>query len=193
MAAFLPNGARRVLDVGCGGGAFGAYLKSLHADIQIVGVEPNEQAASRANERLDRVEVGLFPDAHPPGPFDVVYFNDVLEHMWDPLPALAAARRLAPVVVASVPNVRHIDVVLDLVLRGDWAYRDEGVLDRTHMRFYTRSTIVGLFEANGFVIRQVSPLNPFSRRRYIGRVLRTLRDTSFLPQQFAVVAAAVPE
>jgi 2-polyprenyl-3-methyl-5-hydroxy-6-metoxy-1,4-benzoquinol methylase len=193
MAAFLPTGARRVLDVGCGGGAFGAYVKSLHPDVRVVGVEPNELAAAKAADRLDSVEVGLFPAVQPKGPFDVVYFNDVLEHMWDPRPALHAARRLAPVVVASVPNVRHIDVVLDLVLRGEWVYRDEGVLDRTHMRFYTMSTVVGLFETNGFVVRQVSPLNLFSRSRYVRRTLRTLRDKRFLPQQFALVAVSLPE
>jgi 2-polyprenyl-3-methyl-5-hydroxy-6-metoxy-1,4-benzoquinol methylase len=188
MAALLPVGARRVLDVGCGSGAFGAHLKSLHPGIRVVGVEPNESAAARAAERLDRVETGLFPAVQPAESFDVVYFNDVLEHMSDPSPALTAARGLAPIVVASMPNVRHVDVVRDLVLRGEWVYRDEGVLDRTHVRFYTRSTIVGLFEGSGLIIKSVVPINMFSRNRHIRRILSALRDTRFLPLQFAVVA-----
>lgn len=188
MAAFLPRGARRVLDVGCGAGAFGAHLKSLLPGLHVTGVEPNEHAASAAMDRLDHVEIGPFPGVPTAESYDAVFFNDVLEHMWEPQKALAAAHDLAPVVIASVPNVRHVDVVLDLVLRGEWIYRDEGVLDRTHMRFYTRSTTVALFEDNGFVVRQVTPVNPFSRRRYARKLLRLVRDDRFLPLQFAVVA-----
>jgi hypothetical protein len=87
-----------------------------------------------------------------------------------------------------MPSVRHIDVVLDLVLRGEWRYREAGVLDRTHLRFYTRKTIVDLFEENGFEVKQVSPINCFSRHRSVDRALRALRDTRFLPVQFAIVA-----
>ena len=95
MMQYLPSGARRILDVGCGGGAFGAYLKSQCAKVEVFGVEPDVEAADRASLRLDSVQVGLFPSVQPPGPFDVVFFNDVLEHMIDPEPALRAAHQLS--------------------------------------------------------------------------------------------------
>lgn len=188
MAALLPEAAQRILDVGCGTGAFGAHVKSARPGVEVVGVEPNPEAAELARRRLDMVHDGFFPDVQPGGTFDVVCFNDVLEHMIDPGPALETAARLAPVVIASLPNIRHVDVVRDLVLRGDWTYRDEGVLDRTHLRFYTRASAVALFESHGFKVREVQPINLYSRNRNLTRALRVLRDRRFLPLQFALVA-----
>jgi SAM-dependent methyltransferase len=94
--------------------------------------------------------------------FDVIVLNDVLEHVIDPESLLRALRPLVAeggCVVASIPNVREFFTVKDLVVHGRWEYRDEGVLDRTHLRFFTRSSLPGLFERGGLELETVRGIN----------------------------------
>jgi len=156
----VPAGARRLLDVGCGAGAVGSALK-FERDVEVVGIELDKTAAARAKESLDSVVVGdavasmsELQDAR----FDAVLFADLLEHLPRPELALAQARRLlAPggVVVASLPNVRHWSVVRQL-LEGDFRYEPAGILDRTHLRFFTRQSAQRLLQENGFTIESVA-------------------------------------
>jgi SAM-dependent methyltransferase len=160
---FVPGDARILLDVGCGAGVFGAGLKKAR-EIEIWGVEPVAAAAAEASKRLDRVVTGYFepnvgvPDRH----FDVVMFNDSLEHFPAPEPALVlAVRKLKPggVVVASIPNVRYFENVRELLLAKDWRYTDQGILDRTHLRFFTRKSAVRTFEECGYDVLSVAGIN----------------------------------
>lgn len=189
MLPFVPTGARTILDVGCDTGRFGALLRSRIPDAEIWGIDPAEFPNTAYDERL----VGSYPDDLPTHKtFDCVVFNDVLEHMIDPWSVLqGTAAHLAPhgVVVASIPNVRHKSVVYQLVLRGDWRYAPAGILDSTHLRFFTRSSIRRLFEDSGMVIDTIVPINVGG----IGRVATLNRLTGgrmidFLTLQFAVVA-----
>src|ERR1019366_10679707 len=98
--------SRRVLDVGCGAGAFGGALKKKFG-CEIWGVEPDLKSCGKAATRLDRAVHGRFDDklGLPPGYFDCIFFNDVLEHMVDPAAALRLAQKfLAPdgKIVASI-------------------------------------------------------------------------------------------
>jgi len=126
----VPLSARRLLDVGCWKGAFGAALKASRPGLVVWAVEADTAAAAVAAGRLDRVVVGSFPEALPPGErFDVVTFIDVLEHFADPWGVLRqTARVLAPggVVVAAIPNVRHFRVLLPLVLKAASTTRTRG-------------------------------------------------------------------
>ena len=107
-------------------------------------------AARVASTRLTRVLVGAYPAVLPAGErFDCIIFNDVLEHMVDPQRVLAVARSHLTergCVIASLPNVRNISVIAPLVLYGRWDYADAGLLDRTHVRWFTKSTMRELFE-----------------------------------------------
>ena len=132
----------------------------------VVGVEPDPAEAELARQVLDQVASGTFPavapDVQRDGGYDVIVFNDVLEHMPDPVQALDAARDLlAPdgVVVSSIPNVRHVSASAPLVLRGQWTYVDLGVLDSTHLRFFTASSIRELFVGSGWEITRFEPIN----------------------------------
>jgi SAM-dependent methyltransferase len=90
------------------------------------------------------------PDVGAP---DLILFLDVLEHLVDPAAVLSRfASRLAPggAVIVSVPNVAHPSVVLPLAIRGQWTYADAGILDRTHLRFFTHKTAMELVESGGF-------------------------------------------
>ena len=188
---YVPSTCRRVLDVGCATGAFGRALRERNPDLVLWGVEPG---TSGPIDGYDEARAGAFPDVDLGGErFDCIVFNDVLEHMPDPWDALRRTRELlAPggVVVASIPNIRYYRVVLDLVVRGRWTYTDVGVLDRTHLRFFTRSTTRDLFERSGFQVQALEPLNlpTVGRRGQLRRLLLGAGD-DFLALQYVVVAS----
>lgn len=161
VVPLVPAGARRILDVGCWRGAFGREIKRQRPGTFVVGIEADRSAAAIAAGRLDQVIEGQFPNDVDPSlePFDCVVFNDVLEHLVDPWNALCATRSLlAPggAVVSVIPNVRHVRAVVPLVLRGRWDYTDTGLLDRTHLRFFTRATMVELFETTGYTVESIA-------------------------------------
>jgi trans-aconitate methyltransferase len=190
MIEFVPKEAQHVLDVGCLGGAFGQALKEARPGIHVEGIEAREDGVVVARERLDDVVHGMFPDAMPPRFFDCVVFNDVLEHAVDPWAMLERTHDfLGPggVVVASIPNVRHYSVVSALVLRGAWDYQDAGILDRTHLRFFTRSTVASLFESTGYDDVSITPNLSRPRVARLFHALGTSAD-GFLAVQYAVVA-----
>ena len=197
MLRYVPEHARNVLDVGCHTGAFGAALKARQ-NCSVWGVEPNKETAAVAAGRLDRVLNGLFESSAPAipiGSFDVIVFNDVLEHFADPWAALKLAReRLAPggCVVASIPNLRFIDNLLHIVKDQDFCYQATGIRDRTHLRFFTRKSVERLFAEAGYRVEQLEGVNemwwtPSLVRRMAFRLLPSrLEDTKYV--QFAVVA-----
>lgn len=202
MASFVPVHCRRILDVGCADGTFGEALKRTRG-VEVWGVEPTRSAAAAAKAKLDTVVEGVFDPqiALPVRSFDCILFNDVLEHMFAPELALRYARELlAPggIIVASIPNIRSFPTIWQLIFHGCWEYQDAGVLDKTHLRFFTKSSILGMFEREGFALETVSGINaymgiPNVRRRFwlLYRLvnalfLNRLDDMKF--QQFAVVA-----
>jgi SAM-dependent methyltransferase len=150
MVSMIPQGVRRVLEVGCSAGAFGELVKRK-LGCEIWGVEVYPSACRVAEGRLDRVIQGEFGDSLPlpRGAFDAVIFNDVLEHLVDPWATLRFTEQLLTetgVVVASIPSTRHFPTLWHLVVRKEWHYADLGILDRTHLRFFTRQTIDELFQ-----------------------------------------------
>lgn len=197
MEPFVPAGAGLVLDVGCGAGAFAATLRASRpgAKLEIWGVEIMPEAAELARGAVDRVLVGdavsrvaELPDAG----FDCVVLNDVLEHLAEPAPLLRQVRRvLRPggALVASLPNVRYFFNVWDLVVRGRWDYADEGILDRTHLRFYTRSSLRRLLEEEGFSVERMQGINPTGSLKFgLANLLTLGRWSDMRWLQFACVA-----
>lgn len=190
VVSVVPSSARTVLDVGCGLGGFGYALRRTDPGRVIWGVETDTDAADAAARHYDEVLNGTFPEVLTgcQTRFDCVVFNDVLEHLEDPWSALrAGVDLLAPegMVIASLPNVRYIRTVLDLVLRGDWRYTDTGILDRTHLRFFTRRTVVELFEHASLNVDVVRGINWIghsrsSMSRLLPLVLRDFAFTGFL-------------
>jgi SAM-dependent methyltransferase len=202
MLPFVPPGCKRILDVGCGQGNFGELLKKTR-NVEVWGIEPVASAAAEAATKLDHAIEGLFtPDADlPPASFDAITFNDVLEHIWEPAESLACARKLlAPggVVIASIPHIRHFQAMWEIVVRGEWRYKNSGTFDRTHVRFYTRKSILALFAASGFEVEKIVGINPFwsdangvpFKWRYFKIInaltFNAIEDMKYL--QFAVVA-----
>jgi len=153
---------KNVLDVGC---ATGYLAKTLQAfGNSVTGVEYDAEAAERARKYTDKVIVADLDHvdltaALPGQTFDVIVFGDVLEHLRDPLPPLRQARSmLAPggYIVISIPNVAHGDVRMSLLL-GRFTYRNLGLLDTTHLRFFTRQNLRELLDDAGLVAVEVRP------------------------------------
>ena len=199
MIPHVPASAASILDIGCGAGAFAAGLREARsATLEIWGVEMDPEAARRATEVLDQVHVGdvreILSDL-PPGHFDCIVCNDVLEHIEEPqavLRALQSLLRPEGRIVVSIPNVRYFFNVLDLVVHGRWEYTDEGILDRTHLRFFTRSSIRRMFTDCGYELEHVTGINATGSLKFKLVNLLTLgrwRDMKYL--QFAVVCTAV--
>jgi SAM-dependent methyltransferase len=199
VLAHVPVDVSAALDVGCAFGTFGSALKAARDSAVVYGIEPSALAATAARGKLDAVVEGFFPQDVPPTwhGFDLVCFNDSLEHMTDPWAALAAAVELVRpggTVIASIPNVRFLDVSINLLARGRWPYQDDGVLDRTHLRFFTRSTMVELFATAGLVPHTVQPLHVEDGATHLtARILRTFGPlfTELLAPQY-LLAAKLP-
>lgn len=160
----VPPHARRVLDVGCAAGAFGWHLKTRLDVDEVVGVEVVEEVGERARDVLDAVHLGNIETLDLPyadGYFDCIVCGDVLEHLIDPAAAVRRLKRvLAPdgVLVVSIPNAQFYAVV-EMLAGGRWTYMDAGILDRTHMRFFTREELERLMAEAGLDVLRLAPLS----------------------------------
>jgi len=126
----------------------------------VTGIEAGNDAARKAATRIDvvirsRLEALDFdaPELH--GPFDTVIAADILEHLVNPWESLLRLRRvLAPdaQLLASIPNVRNLWLVNRLLMEGRWEYTDQGLLDVTHLRFFTRAGMHAMFSETGYAV-----------------------------------------
>jgi len=187
VQAMVSADARVVLDVGCAAGRMaGEIKKTLNAEVW--GIEPAADAARRAEAVLDHVIAAPAEQAIaqlPEGFFDCIIFADVLEHLPDPEQVLAEIQtRLKPggELIASIPNVAHWSVVKNL-LAGQWEYEDAGILDRTHLKFYTRASIKDLFQQAGFDILEMQATR-FGHQKIPPELLTGLKKSGFDMRKF---------
>lgn len=152
-------GSKRILDVGCGSGVM-AYELKQKLNAEVWGIELFEDAAQRAASKLDNVIQGKVEDAIkqlPQNYFDTIIFADVLEHLVDPYEVIALIKlklRKKGEIIASIPNVRHWTVIKNLI-EGKWDYEKAGLLDKTHLRFFTLKSAVELFTNTGFNVLDI--------------------------------------
>jgi ubiquinone/menaquinone biosynthesis C-methylase UbiE len=194
LVPLIPAEAMRILEVGCGEGRFATALRAARpkSRLEIVGVEVNEAAGRVARNVLDRLIVGNVEqlEVSYDSYFDCVVFSDVLEHLVDPWNMLRRARRFLKdggQIVASIPNVQHWSVLANL-LRGRWEYGEFGIMDNTHLRFFTRESIRHLFESTGFGVTEIRPLLGVTARARITRLATGGLAVPFLARQYLVVA-----
>jgi len=144
----------RLLDVGCAQGDLAIQFLELGYDV--TGIEPHPSWAQEARRKGLNVIEGSLEDSNLQlvGPFDVIILGDVLEHLENPsraLQSLLAVTNQGSQIIISVPNVAHFSVRMMLSV-GIWDYTDRGILDRTHLRFFTKKTIFKLCKENGLSI-----------------------------------------
>lgn len=188
LLEMIEAAPRRVLDLGCAGGKLGAMLKARFPGATVVGIDANRAAAAKAATRIDQVICARLDDidfaSHGlrHGEFDVAIAADILEHLVNPWnllerlkPFLAPDARL----LASIPNVRNVGLVSELLQGGRWEYRDRGLLDVTHLRFFTLAEIARMFDetgfkGDGFAVNLSTALESFYRQ-YEGKGTVTLK------------------
>ncbi len=195
LLPYVPREVGSVLDVGCSSGAFGAALKAERPKIEVWGIEPHTEFAAVAGKKLDVVINSLFEKDLPElngRTFDLICFNDVLEHVAAPEVMLEASKPFLSekgLVLASIPNILYWPVVYQLLKLQDFKYEGSGVLDRTHLRFFTKKSILRMFEECGFVVERIEGINPnmFWKYKLLNGVFANkLYDWRFI--QFAITA-----
>jgi 2-polyprenyl-3-methyl-5-hydroxy-6-metoxy-1,4-benzoquinol methylase len=162
LAGLLPEKYKKVLEIGCGEGNF---INCLKQPDEVWGIEPNQYAAQIASKKMTKVMVGKYQDFLsdlPDDYFDLVICNDVIEHMEDHdwfFDSIKKKMSKNSHLIGSVPNIRHITSLYKLLINKDWLYKDAGILDKTHLRFFTEKSLKRTFAEHGFIVRQFQGIN----------------------------------
>ena len=160
LLQLVPPQSEKILDVGCADGQLSHFLKNRYG-AEVWGVEASPIMAAIAQKKMDTGLVGPIEDMLPFLPddyFDAVILADVLEHLTDPFTVLEELKRKAKDnanFIASLPNVGHWTIIKNL-LNGLWRYEDYGLMDSSHLRWFTRETICDLFCQAGLFIREMA-------------------------------------
>jgi 2-polyprenyl-3-methyl-5-hydroxy-6-metoxy-1,4-benzoquinol methylase len=193
MLEFFPLNSKKVLDVGCGQGAFAKQIKDLY-QTETWGIEYMESHAKEAQKVLDKVFIGeceKFIDDLPDNYFDVIYFNDVLEHLFDPYMVLERMKQKLNDkgrIVSSLPNIRYHGALKMFILKKDWKYQNSGVMDHTHVRFFTKKSIERMYKDLGFNIITHKGINRTkSLKPYLYNLLLCFTASDIFFVQYATV------
>jgi 2-polyprenyl-3-methyl-5-hydroxy-6-metoxy-1,4-benzoquinol methylase len=158
---------KRVLDLGCFCGGSGRWLKQRFPDCEVIGIEMLDKAAAVAAQAYDRVITGALEhvdfaaEGLTAGSFDAIIAADVLEHIYNPWQVLQRVNPLlAPggAIYVSLPNVRNLNI-LSALAAGEWRYQGAGILDITHVRFFTLAQASEMLSQTGWQIRE-GRMNP---------------------------------
>lgn len=157
MLKYIPSSTFRFLDVGCGEGYFGNMIKN-YKTAEVWGVEIYQKAAEIASKKIDKVVFGNYETdslSLPQHYFDCIFFNDVLEHFINPWEILEITKEYLAnggYIIASLPNMRFLYAMKSLIFEQNWKYCREGILDKTHLRFFTFKSAKDLFNEKGYFV-----------------------------------------
>jgi 2-polyprenyl-3-methyl-5-hydroxy-6-metoxy-1,4-benzoquinol methylase len=194
----IPRGPHKILDIGCGAGRTVTKLRELGKAREILGIEINENATHWPHG-LDKLYIGDVETMEVPYSekrFDYILFGDVLEHLIDPgnvLSTYASLLKDDGYIIASVPNVKFLDILLRLVFLDEFRYDDCGILDRSHLRFFTKSEAIKMFEGANLEVVDVIHI-PYrqdvkrARDHLFHLVRRLLSRSSFSAVQYIIKA-----
>lgn len=160
----IPDNLSSIIEIGSGSGALAKAIKLRSPNTHYIGVEIIEEYAILSKRYCDAVLIGNIekPDHELTSLIQnasAIVFSDVLEHLYNPWQTLQSLSTLIPKdcsIFASIPNIQHWSIIFGLI-SGNFKYTDSGLLDKTHLRFFTKSTIISLFNSNGFEVKSISP------------------------------------
>jgi len=188
----INHSPKRVLELGCGDGSFRFLLSS---EVEYWGVEPFSEAAELARKSIDKIFNATYESALPQLPnnyFDLVICNDVIEHFSDHdffFSSIKDKMCADGYIVGSIPNVRHLLNLMNLIFSKDWNYENDGILDRTHLRFFTKKSLKRTFIQHGYnleLLKYIKIIKPrfFPPRRLFYNILILLLGEDTRPLQF---------
>jgi SAM-dependent methyltransferase len=196
IAPLLPESTGKVLEIGCGDGATLAWLRATNQCKYTIGIEYFPQAAEKARVSCDELFLGPVEDhifQFSNDSFDLVLCLDVLEHLQDPWTALTEIQRvLRPggILICSLPNIRHTSVILPLIFKNQWQYKESGIMDATHLRFFTtKSAIDAISNASFRVDKLLRKIPPVASASGFVNLLTLGMLTDFLAPQFLIRAS----
>ena len=157
----IPHKVNRILDVGCSDGSFATQVLENKLCNEADGIEPFENAYLEAKNKLTNTYNGTVEDTIPflkDNYYDIIFFNDVLEHLSDPEIVLRDFQKKLTkdgIIITSVPNVRYILNLYNVIFKKDWEYEESGVLDKTHLRFFTLKSFARLAQNAGYNLEYI--------------------------------------
>jgi len=161
---FISPEMECILDVGCAKGYLARSIKEINPRCKIFGIELNFDMAKIASLYMDKVILGdaekidLRDEGFEEKSFDCIIYGDILEHLRDPWSVIYQHKKFLKddgIIIASIPNVRNSEVIRSLVEKGRWIYKEEGILDSDHIRFFTLKDIKHMFSLLGFEIMKI--------------------------------------
>ncbi len=204
----IPDHPGKILDIGCAAGKLGEDIIKIKHPETYEGIEVVRSVAEMARKYLDEVYVGQAEEWLPQlstASYDWVIMADSLEHTVDPWDILREVNRILKNdghVLVSLPNVRNLGVVTELLVKGTWNYKDMGILDRGHLRFFTKRNILKMLREHGFEPELIysNPRNRWKkfRGRFVSRCLSFMIGKpsdyeEFITVQWRIVAKKVKE
>ena len=171
MLRYVPQNCTRSVEFGCGTGGFSLLLKT-ERNIETWAVEIHKESAQKAATKLDRVinaDAMQGVEELPDNFFDCAIFLDVLEHLVDPYELLLRIKsKLKPdgIIICSIPNIRYYRAFKKYVLHGNWEYEDHGIMDKTHLRFFTKKSLAKTFFSLNYEVLTLEGVHPTSSRTF---------------------------
>ncbi|MCL5411596.1 MAG: class I SAM-dependent methyltransferase [Patescibacteria group bacterium] len=194
LLPFFEGKRKKILEIGCGEGATLTTLKELGVASETVGIEINKESVEVARRNLDKILPGNIEEMDLPysNYFDYIILADILEHLTDPWSLINKIKNYLKRdgrIVASIPNIRNYMLIKPLLIKGEWRYEDSGLLDKGHLRFFTREQIKEMFEAEGFTLEKIDyNKNPWRLKHKIFDFLTGHKFSDLFVTQFYLKA-----
>ncbi len=165
MESFVAEAPKRSIEFGCSSGGFSEILK-IKCNCETWGIDIDEKSVEIARTKMDKVFLGNafeLVENLPENYFDCIICNDFIEHLHSPDLFFSKARRCltkGAVLICSLPNVRHWKHVNRFLFLKDWKYKKSGILDYTHLRFFTKKSMIRSIKEWGFTIEKIKGIRP---------------------------------
>ena len=187
----LPNYSEKTLDIGCGDGATLEWVKATKRCEKTYGIEISESSYLKAKKILDEtlnINIEKEKNFFMKKKFDLILVLDVIEHLIDPwkfLNLIKSRLNEGGSIIISVPNIRHYSILKDLIFFGNWEYCQSGILDRTHLRFFTKKSLKKIFKKEKLNIEMLKkyPIDYSGKAKILNKISFNL-FSDFLTQQY---------